>query len=518
MYLTQPLHKALRECPTRTATVFAGRRHTYAQFADRVARLAAGLRALGMQPGDRVGMLSLNSDRYLEYLYAVLWGGGVINPVNIRWSAQEVAYSLDDCDTRILLVDDAFSAYLPDLRAESRSLRTTVYAGDDETPDGMHGYEALVGDHAPMDDAMRHDDDLAGIFYTGGTTGLPKGVMLSHRNLYSDALGTLAAGYRQPAVVGLHAAPLFHVGGIGLTVQLAARLATHVVIPQFTPEGVLEAVSAEGVGETFLVPTMLKRVVEHRSFSDFDTDSLGCVLYGAAPIDSTLLDRATRALPNADFIQLYGMTELSPVATLLPAWCHKPEGRKAGKLLSAGKPVSTAELRIVDPEGRDVETGTVGEIAVRGPTVMQGYWNKPEQTEAALRDGWMHTGDAGYMDADGFLYVVDRLKDMVISGGENVYSVEVENAILKLPQVSACAVIGIPDEDLGERVHAAIVLKEGASLDFETLSRHCRSLIAGYKCPRSMELRDELPLSAAGKLLKFKLREPYWNARERQVS
>ena len=517
MYLTQPLHKSLRECPNATATVCAGRRQTYGQFVSRVARLADALRQRGLKAGDRVGMLSLNSDRYLEFFYGVVWAGGVVNPVNIRWSPAEIAYSLDDCDTRILIVDDTFIDHMPSVREQSQSLDQVIHVGEGPARDDMLDCEALIAaaDEAP--DAMRSGDDLAGVFYTGGTTGKPKGVMLSHANIYTGALGTLAAGHRPDRAVGLHAAPMFHIAGIGLTVQLCARLGTHVVIPQFEPSAVLEAIEAEAVQETFLVPTMIGRVLEDPSFSRRDTSSLQIMLYGAAPIDSSLLDRATAAFPTAEFIQLYGMTELSPVVTLLPGWCHTSEGRRTNKLQSAGRPIGTAELRVVDPDGRDVPVGEVGEIAVRGPTVMQGYWGKPEQTEEALRDGWMHTGDGGRMDSEGFLHVVDRLKDMVVTGGENVYSAEVEDAVLQHPDVAACAVIGVPDSDFGERVHAVVVLRDGAELDQSALYEHCSRLIGKYKCPRSMEVRDEIPLSAAGKILKYKLREPHWQGRDRRV-
>jgi acyl-CoA synthetase (AMP-forming)/AMP-acid ligase II len=225
-----------------------------------------------------------------------------------------------------------------------------------------------------------------------------------------------------------------------------------------------------------------------------------------------------KALPQAEFAQLYGMTELSPVITALPAWCHTPEGQKLDKLRAAGRPVPIAEVRIVDSDGRDVPAGTVGEIVARGPMVMSGYWNKPEQTAEALRDGWMHTGDSGYMDADGFVFVVDRIKDMIVSGGENIYSAEVENAILQMPEVAQCAVIGVPDDKWGERVHAVIVLRSGKILDAQAAIAHCKSMIAGYKCPRSVEFRTELPFSAAGKLMKYQLREPFWRERERRVN
>ncbi|WP_089340480.1 long-chain-fatty-acid--CoA ligase [Burkholderia singularis] len=519
MYLTQSLHKALRECPEATAVVCGAQRVTFRQFTERATRLAAALRNLGMRPGDRVGMLSLNSARYVEYLYGVWWGGGAVNPVNIRWSAKEVAYSLDDCDTRILLVDKFFSAQASALRELSQSLRTLVYCGDDEVPDGMVGYEQIVAESEPMDDASHGGDELAAVMYTGGTTGMPKGVMLSHANLYINALSAVAAVPRPSGKkVGLVVAPFFHVAGCGLSLQMMQRLMTQVVIPMFDEPTILQSIQDERVTETFMVPTMIKRLIEHARFAEFDLSSLQMMLYGAAPIDAALLAQAMKALPRAEFCQAYGMTELAPtISVLLPA-DHLPGPDQARRLRSAGRPVPIAEVRIVDTEGRVLPPGEVGEISARGPMVMQGYWNKPEETALALRDGWMHTGDGGYMDAEGYLYVVDRLKDMIVTGGENVYSAEVENAIAQLPQVSMCAVIGVPDDQWGERVHAVIVLRPDAELDEHSVITHCRGLIASYKCPRSIEFRSELPLSPAGKLQKFILRESFWAGRARRIN
>jgi acyl-CoA synthetase (AMP-forming)/AMP-acid ligase II len=517
MQLTQPLHKALIERPQAEALVCGARRMAWADFVDRVGRLAAVLRAQGLQPGDRVGMLGLNSDHYVVFFYAVWWAGGVINPVNMRWSAAEIAYSLDDCDTRLLLVDEQFHATAAGLHERSRSLRTLLHWGNGAAPAGFVDGPAAVAQATPVPDALRGGNDLAAVMYTGGTTGRPKGVMLSHANLYLNALCTNQAATRPVESVGINTAPMFHVGGMGLTLQLVQRLCRQVVLPAFDELPVLQAIADERGTETFLVPTMLKRLIEHPRFAEFDTRCLQLVLYGAAPIDEALLARAQAALPAAGFCQLYGMTELSPVVTALPAWCHAP-GQPKERLRSVGRTVPIAELRIVDVDDRPVPPGTVGEIAVRGPLVMQGYWGQPEQTAAALRDGWMHTGDGGRMDADGFVYVVDRLKDMIVSGGENVYSAEVENAITQLPQVGMAAVIGVPDERWGERVHAVVVLRPGQTLSAETLIAHCRTLIAGYKCPRSVEFRDALPLSAAGKVLKVDLRAPFWAGRSRQVN
>jgi acyl-CoA synthetase (AMP-forming)/AMP-acid ligase II len=520
MNLTQPLHKGLRERADFTVLVCGARRLTFTRFVDRVARLAAALKTLGVQPGDRVGMLGLNSDRYVEYLYGSWWAGAVINPVNVRWNPREVAYSLDDCDTRVLLVDHRFAGIAGELKHLSRSLRTVVHVGDPgdgEPPAGMPGYEALLAGAAPVPDAMRGGGDLAAVMYTGGTTGMPKGVMLTHDNLSINALAAVAAAPRPPEAVGINAAPMFHVGGCGLTLQLMLRLCKQVILPAFDEVAMLDAIRDEGGSETFMVPTMIKRLIEHPRIREYDVSGLELVLYGAAPIDSVLLAQAMEAFPGAGFCQMYGMTELAPVATVLPAWCHHEPGPDA-RLRSAGRPVPTAEVRIVDRDRRPVPPGTAGEVTVRGPTVMAGYWGRPEQTAQALRDGWMHTGDGGYLDEHGFLHIVDRIKDMIVTGGENVYSAEVENVIAQMPQVSMCAVIGVPDDEWGERVHAVIVPRPGHTLGADEVIAFCRDRIARYKCPRGVEFRTEMPLSAAGKLLKYALREPHWKGRERHVN
>ncbi|HWS76490.1 MAG TPA: long-chain fatty acid--CoA ligase [Quisquiliibacterium sp.] len=517
-YLTQALHRAIQQKPGRLATSFAGRRHTWAQFGERVARAAAVLRGLGVRSGERVAMMALNSDRYLEYYYATWWAGGVVNPVNIRWSPAEVAYSLDDCDTAILIVDDAFKGAVDDLRARSKALKTVIHCGDGETPAGMLGLEALIAAATPIDDALRSGDDLAGIFYTGGTTGFPKGVMLTHTNLASNALSNVAEQIVMPDGVTLFAAPMFHLANGAAMLAGMTFANTTVFVPSFTPVGVLEVIQSERATQALLVPTMIQMLVDHPDLPKYDTSSLRSVLYGASPISEGVMQRALAAFPNARFTQAYGMTELSPCATILPSWYHTAEGQKAGKMRSGGRATFTTEVRIVDAEDREVPRGTVGEICARGPGVMQGYWNKPELTQAAIREGWMHTGDAGYMDEDGFVFVVDRVKDMIVSGGENVYSAEVENAIARHPAVAACAVIGIPSERWGESVHAAIVLKPGQDASADEIIAHCRTLIAGYKCPRSVAFVDALPLSGAGKVLKTKLREPFWAGRQRNVA
>ncbi|ADU36458.1 long-chain-fatty-acid--CoA ligase [Variovorax paradoxus] len=519
MYMTQPLHRSLQQHPDKPAVQFAGRTLSFREYGERVARLAGALQKLGMRTGDRVAMLSLNSARYLEYQMAVPWGGGVLNPCNIRWSAAEILYSLEDSGSTILLVDETFRPMVEQMREQATSLREVIYCGDGALPARMHGYEALLDTAAPVPDAARRDEDLAGIFYTGGTTGFPKGVMLSHTNMGSSGLALHAERLAPPGGCYLHAAPMFHLADMGLATPHWLEGNTHSIIPMFSPEGVLHAIEKDRVTHILLVPTMIQMLVDHPAMREpRDLASLKCIAYGASPISESVLNRAMDAFPGVDFVQAYGMTELSPLATINPARNHTAEGRKLGKLRSAGRASYCTEVRIVDADGAEAPRGTVGEIAVRGPNVMQGYWNKPEQTAAAVRDGWMHTGDGAYMDDDGYVFVVDRLKDMIISGGENIYSAEVENAITQHPAVAACAVIGIPSEEWGEAVHAALVLKPGQGIRDDELIAHCKTLIAGYKCPRSVAIVDALPLSGAGKVLKTKLREPFWQGRQRSVA
>lgn len=515
MYLTQSLHKAARENPSGIATIFAERTTTFSRLLDRVARLAGALRNQGVATGDRLAMLALNSDRYIEYIFGTLWAGAALNPVNTRWSVAEIAYSIDDCGTEVLLVDDTFLGAVEPLRQRCPRIRTVIYCGDGETPAGMLNYEELIQASEPIADAARNGHDLAAVLYTGGTTGTPKGVMLSHANLASNVLSSLAATTRPEIRSIVQIAPLFHIAALAFVFQAMTRGATQAILPAFDSTAVLRYIARYRLNEIFVVPTMLKMLLDDPTFPEHDLSSLKIIMYGAAPIDSSLLQRAMEQIPSSQFLQAYGMTETSPVSAVLPAACHIVDGPK---LKAAGRPAPACEVRIVDPHSdEECPTGVVGEVTVRGPGVMLGYWNRPDETAKALRNGWMHTGDAGYLDADGYLYITDRIKDMIISGGENVYSIEVENAILAHPGVQMCAVIGIPDAKWGETVHAVIVPHKGHALTVEEVQAHCRQLIAGYKCPRSVEFRSELPLSAAGKLLKFKLRESIRQSQNRQI-
>lgn len=515
MYLTQALHRAVQQTPDLAATVFGDRVRTWADSADRAARLAGAFRGLGVQSGDRVALLAQNGDAYHDFLFAVPWADAVAVPVNTRWSVHEIAFSLEDAGAVVLVVDDAFLDMVDELRVLAPMVRAYIHTGERARPDGVFGFEEIIAAHDPIEDARRGGDALAAIYYTGGTTGTPKGVMLSHANLMAAALGALATGqFLAPRGRLLHSAPMFHLADGSGWVARNVVGGTHVILSGFTPESVAEAVERYQITDMFLAPTMIQMLVDSPAADQHDLSSLKHLLYGASPISQAVLERAMRLLPQAKLLQAYGMTELAPTTTVLTAEEHLDPAL----LRSAGRAVPIAEVKIVDACDNEVSRGTVGEVVASGPHVMLGYWNRPEETAAALRGGWMHTGDGGYMDDNGYLFIVDRIKDMIVTGGENVYSAEVENALARHPSVATCAVIGVPDADWGERVHAVVVLQDGATASAQELRDHCGALIARYKAPRTVDFVDALPLTAAAKVSKVDLRARYWKDESRSVN
>jgi long-chain acyl-CoA synthetase len=518
MNLVQALHRSAALFPERTATIFGNRRRTWVEVRMRVSRLAAGLADLGVRSGDRIAVLALNSDRYLEMYYATLWVGAVIVPFNTRWALPEHLYALEDSGADVLFVDANFAPLVAQLSAQHR-VRHVIFADDGEAPQSMLSYEQLIADRAPIEDQSGRDHDLAAIFYTGGTTGRSKGVMLSHYSLVSNYLCSVATVPATDEQVYLHSAPMFHLGDATLVYGVTLSGGTHAIVPSFRPDIVVKAIADERVTDVVLMPTMLGMLREHVLQHGGDLSSVKLVTYGASAISETLLRQVMDLFPNAGFKQAYGQSELSPVVSLLTPEQHRAALNGKPWLRSAGRPIVGVDVRIVDGALQERPRGEVGEIVVRSAGAMIGYWKQPEVTAQTVADGWVRTGDAGYMDADGFIYVVDRVKDMIVSGAENVYSAEVENALASFPDLVECAVIGVPDEKWGERVHAVVRLRPEATADEQDVITHCKSLIAGFKCPSSVELRsDPLPVSAQGKILKTELRRPYWGERQRNIA
>jgi len=496
VYLTQGLHRALQRCPDKTALTHVGgdgaRRHTHAQLANGIARQAAALARRGIGRGDRVALLAPNSDQLVRAILACWWLGAIACPLNIRWSTPELAHALQDSEASLLVVDEALAALAPT---------------DGPTLVRLSAMEVEGARLDPLADTRTGGDALAAILYTGGTTGRSKGVMLSHANFWTASMTRGAELNNAPDSVSLLVAPLFHVAGLGRLVGQLIVGGSCVTMAQFRPALVIETIAEHGIGDIIVVPSMLQSLLDDPSFTPERVRSLSRIAFGAAPMPPDLLDRALAAWPHAEFFQAYGLTETAGAVCInLPA-NHRPEARALGRLNSVGRAGLGAEIMVADESGRELPRGEVGEILARGPMIMQGYWRNPEATASALREGWLHTGDAGRMLPDGHLFIVDRLKDMIISGGENVYCAEVEAALRSHPRVRHAAVIGVPDARWGEAVHAAVVMADDAGATADELRAWCRERLAGYKCPRGITFLGELPLSAAGKVLKNVLRE-----------
>lgn len=506
MHLTAGLHRSLQKHPQKIATITGARRQSFAQLAARVARVAGALQALGLQAGERVSVLAENSDRYIEVLLGCWWAGLVPNPINTRWSATEVAYALNDCGARVLCVDPALLPVTQAMATPPASLTYRIYLGEVDLPEGHLAYEAWLAAAPAVDDVRSDANSLAAIIYTGGTTGFPKGVMLSHANFWASLVGRMAETPNPPHFVTLLTSPLFHVAGLGRLLGQTIVGGTCVTVGSFNASVVTALMAQESVSDLVIVPSMLQMLLDTPGFNPQALPHLQRILWGAAPITVGLLTRAMAAFPEVEFIHAYGMTETAASVTSLRI--QRDEAfLQSGRLRSAGQAGLSCEVRIADEQGQALPAGEVGEILVRGPVVMLGYWNRPEETAQAIRHGWLHTGDGGRVDEHGYVYVVDRIKDMVISGGENIYPAEIENVLSQHPGVASCAVIGVPHEKWGEAVHAVVVLRAGAAVSEAELMAHCRAHLSGFKCPKSIELRERLPLTAAGKVQKTLLRQ-----------
>jgi len=475
-----------------------------------VLRLADAMHTeLGLNRGDRFAVMSCNSHQYLELYHAGFLGAGIINPLNLRLAAKELQFILADSGCEVVFVDVMFAERFARDIAEVRNqlpIRHVVLIGDGDVPHDVL-YESLIEAGRPIVPAEPDEDDPAVLMYTGGTTGLPKGALLDQRaetlNLYHIGLVVSFADTR----VYLHQTPMFHAASMAAILGIPAGGGQSVFVPLFEPEGVMAAIEQYQVNWTTMVPTMIAMVLDHPQFRPERLASLTDLAYGASPMPAGLLERLMSLLPGTGIWQGYGMTECSSVLTFLTAQDHRAGGPR---LRSAGRPMIGIDLTIQDENGKHLGAGEDGEVCARAGNFMQRYWNRPEETASAFRDGWYRTGDEGHTDAEGYVYLVDRVKDMIVTGGENVYSIEVENAISTHPAVEQVAVIGIPHPTWGEQVHAIVVLRAGARATAAELRDHARLTIANYKVPKSIEFRtDPIPLSGAMKPLKRELRQPY---------
>ena len=493
---------------------YKGEETTFDQLQSRSNQVANGLTALGVTPDQRIGYLAKNTAVYYEMLYGAAKIRAVMNGVNTRLAAPEVQFILSDAQISVLFVGPEWFDMIEQIKSECPHLQHVITLEGER--DGWPEYTAWRDSQdasAPAVTTENNDDVIQ--LYTSGTTGLPKGVMLTNDNYKSflDQAGQLAwASYDEGETV-MNAMPLFHVAGVNAGMVATAQGCKTVVLPEINPTEILDLIETQKINHAFWVPAVILMLSQMPDFRERDYSSLKQVFYGASPITEDLLVTAVEVM-GARFTQLYGLTETVGGGTFLPPEAHDPSW---GKLRSCGVPYPETIIRCVDADGVPVPTGEVGEIVIQSGFVMKGYWNRPEATEEAIRNGFFHTGDAGYFDEEGFLFIHDRVKDMIVSGGENVYPAEVENGIFGHPDVADVAVIGIPDEKWGEAVKAIVVAKEGTNPTPDSIIAWARERIAGYKCPKSVDFIAELPRNPSGKILRKDLREPYWQGQERRV-
>jgi long-chain acyl-CoA synthetase len=511
MLLPAVTSNAHRPCVTNAAT---GATSTFEQHLERVGRLIGGLGSLGVERTDRFAIMTLNSAEYFELYHAAFLGGGVVNPLNLRFAPKELAYVLRDSGTQVCFVDGFFAGLIDKVKEEA-GIEHVVLIGQGDVPHTVHYDDLLASSDFVIPDEGEETDAVV-LMYTGGTTGRPKGVLLDQR---AEMLNAYHAMMRLPMgrkTVNLLQTPMFHAASMFSVLGGPAIGAHSVVVPMFEPTAVMNAVETYHPTVTVMVPTMVGLTMSHPEFRPSGLASFTDLVYGASPMPQPLLEKLLALYPDMNIWQGYGMTESSSVICMLGPEEHRIGGKY---LQSAGSPFPGVSISIQDEEGNILATGETGEVCARAGNYMVEYWDNHDATAEAFRGGWYHTGDAGYLDEEGYLYLVDRVKDMIVTGGENVYSTEVENAIASHPAVSQVAVIGIPSEKWGEAVHAIVVLKPDATATEQELIGHTREWIAGYKVPKSVEFRAEpLPLSGAMKVLKKDLREPYWEGHTRKVN
>ena len=502
-----------------TAMSFEGRLTTHAQFNRHTSQVANAMLAMGVKPGDRVAHVGKNTDSYFELVFACFKAGVIMVPITWRLAPPEVSYIVNDARAVLLFIGPEFTELGRQVVAESPGLKAVVAmeGGVPEWP----AFEAWR--HAQPDTDPHLEgapDDVMVQLYTSGTTGRPKGAMLTHANVIEMRRhldeSSLAWLHTEDDDVALVCMPNGHIGGTGSGIGALYFGVRTIVTREFDPAQVLEMIETEGVNKFFMVPAALQFIVRLPRARQIDYSRLKVIAYGASPIPLALL-RECMDVFKCGFVQMYGLTETTGTVVALPPEDHTPQG--SARMRSAGKALPGCEICVLDDAGTPLPVGEIGEIAVRGPTVMKGYWNLPQASAAAMTaDGWFRSGDAGYLDADGYLYVHDRMKDMIISGAENVYPAEVENAIYGHPGVAEVAVIGVPSEQWGEEVKAIVARKAGTDATEAQIIAWARERIAGFKVPKSVEFIDALPRNASGKVLRRTLREPFWAGRERRVN
>jgi long-chain acyl-CoA synthetase len=504
------------ERPDDPALEFEGRTVTFAELDARSSRVANALAAVGVRAGDRVAFLDKNGLEFFEVTFALAKIGAVIVSVNWRLAGEEVAQIVNDAQSDVLIVGAEFVSLVEKIEPALETVSTFVAIGGHTR---WNDYETLLAAHDAVDPMVpTRGDDVVLQLYTSGTTGLPKGVMLTNNNFFCGIEETASSWELTPGAVSLAVMPMFHIAGSGWALAGLAQGCRTVLIREVDPARILRAIPEFGVTTAFMVPAVIQLLVSTPETQTTDFSSLRAILYGASPITETVLTKATKVF-GCQFVQLYGLTETTGAITQLEASDHDADALPH-LLRSCGRPYPWVEIRIVDQEtGDDVPTGEIGELWTRSGRNMAGYWaNEAATANAITADGWFKTGDAGYCDEDGYLFLHDRLKDMIVSGGENVYPAEVENVLAKYPGVADVAVIGVPDARWGEAVKAVVVRAPGSEVTDAELIAFAREHLGGYKLPKSVDFTDVLPRNPSGKLLKREIRAPYWEGAERQIS
>src|SRR4051812_26134945 len=496
MIYVHSLGRAARSFPARTALGANGTRSTFRELDDRVGRIAAALTKHGFKAGDRLAILLPNEPDYIELVYACARLGVIVVPLNTRLSVKEIDGILDDAKPGGLIRHSALPAPTAQVLGQVVLEQDPLDVQSDSIPDPIYDPNAILA-----------------LIYTSGTTGRPKGVEVRHSNILENVYHTNYWFPLEEGAVHLHAAPIFHIADFPFMFAAPAFGACQVTIPKFSPESFCETVQRERVTHTVLVPTMINILTQCPELQKYELSTLRHLGYGGSPMAPELVHHTRQVLPKVELIQVYGLSEAGFLTGL------KDDEHTEDKLTSCGRPCLGIHVRVVDQSGKEIETGQTGELVARGANIMRSYWNQPEETQLAFRNGFFRTGDIGYQDATGYFYILDRLKDMIVTGGENVYSGEVEAVIYTHRTVREAAVFGIPDPKWGELVMAYVVLKPGKTVSADELIAYCRRSLASYKIPRRVEFSDtELPKSGSGKILKKVLRERFWTHQERAVA